>query len=203
MELTLEQVRKYFCSDTRIPDGDLVKFIEICKINNLNPFAGDITLITFNNKVGDTWQTRGQACITISGYLKRATSHPEYRGYQAGIIVNDKDGHLIEREGDFLHPEENLLGCWCRVFFKSREPLKVSRNKEFYHKGDKCMWTGNREPMMLVKCIVADGLRKAFPDFFSGQYLPEEFQEPVQPTKKVSIQEFQEALQTEEAEPCK
>lgn len=212
-ELTLEIIRKLLCPDNRVPDNDLMKFKYICEINKVDPFSGDVTLITFNNRVktaqGEEWQTRAQACFSFQYYTKRACSHPEYAGYQSGIIVIDKDGNEIRKEGDYLGREEELVGGWCNVHFKTRVMFPKSRNKEFYYKWDSkasklvSSWSANREAMMLVKCITVAALREAFPEFFAGQYLAEEFAEPQAPAKKVNLQEFQEALQTEEVEECK
>lgn len=155
-------------------DKDLVAFLALCQARRLNPFIGDAFLIGFDTKAGAKFQI-----ITAKSALdKRADLHPNFDGYESGITFS-WDGMLEQRTGGIALPDErgSIVGAWCRVYRKDRKyPTYHDINRDAYEKtSDRSdnRWAADLSGM-LIKCAEAGGLRKAFPNEFSGLYLEEE-----------------------------
>lgn len=112
-------------------------------------------------------------------YQKRADKHPEYQGKKAGIIVLDAEGKIDYRVGTFYMPSrEELVGGWCEVYRKDREPERVEVSLDEYVGKKKdgtvnAQWSG-KPATMIRKVAVAQCLREAFTSEFQGMYVPEE-----------------------------
>ncbi len=152
-------------------DEECVKFLMLCKARRLNPFEGDAFMIPF-------WDGRlrrhGWSLITAhSAFLKRAELHPKYDGMDSGVIVQDKDGEVIYRPGDFRLNSDTLLGGWATVFHKDKAHPKVSRVKLTTYIKDFGVWLKDPEGM-ICKVAEAQGLRDSFPTMIGGMFLREE-----------------------------
>ena len=112
-------------------------------------------------------------------YQKRADKHPEYQGKKAGIIVLTAEGKIDYRVGTFYIPSrEELVGGWCEVYRKDREPERVEVSLDEYvgkkkHGTVNAQWSG-KPASMIRKVAVAQCLREAFTSEFQGMYVPEE-----------------------------
>jgi phage recombination protein Bet len=152
-------------------DEECVKFLMLCKARRLNPFEGDAFMIPF-------WDGRlkrhAWSLITAhSAFLKRAELHPTYDGMDSGVIVQDKDGAVIERQGDFRLNSDTLLGGWATVYQKGRAHPKVSKVKLSTYKKDFGVWMQDPEGM-ICKVAECQGLRDSFPTMIGGMFLREE-----------------------------
>ena len=112
-------------------------------------------------------------------YQKRADKHPDYRGKKAGIIVLNQKSEIDYRVGTFYIPDvETLVGGWCEVYRRDREPERVEVSLDEYigRKNDgtiNSQWS--RKPATMIrKVAVAQCLREAFSTEFQGLYVPEE-----------------------------
>jgi len=154
------------CSDT-----DAIKFIAMCQARRLNPFEGDSFLIGYDNRDG----TATFSLITAhQAFLKRAELNAEYDGMKSGVIV-ERDGQVIDLEGDFYMEDDKVLGGWATVHFKNRKQpmhkrIRLQRFKKSYG-----IWLEDAAGM-IVKCAEADALRSSFPTMLGGLYLREEIQ---------------------------
>lgn len=184
LELNTETVLRYLCPDASVEEA--LMFLQVCKIKNLNPFSpGEVFLIKYDKTQ--------PASIVVGKYAftKKADQHPDYRGYQAGIIVLTTDGKIEEREGTFYLPRgrnakegdvfETLLGGWARVKRVNREDMvvKVALQECIRYKKDgqpNRSWT-EQPAAMVCKNTVVRALRDAFPAELGGLYDQSEIQE--------------------------
>ena len=155
-----------------ITDQEVKLFIALCSAQKLNPFIKEAHLIKYGTN---------PATMVVSKdvYQKRADKHPDYRGKKAGIIVLNQKGEIDYRVGTFYIPDvETLVGGWCEVYRKDREPerVEVSLNEYIGRKKDgtvNSQWSG-KPATMIRKVAVAQCLREAFSTEFQGLYIPEE-----------------------------
>lgn len=84
MTVTFDDVRNFICKEATIAECRI--FLETCKQYHLNPFTKEAYLIHYDNKNGDTASTivLGKTC-----YMKMAEAHPQYDGFEAGLILQD------------------------------------------------------------------------------------------------------------------
>jgi len=177
LELNTETVLRYLCPDASVEEA--LMFLQVCKIKNLNPFSpGEVFLIKYDKTQ--------PASIVVGKYAftKKADQHPDYRGYQAGIIVLTTDGKIEEREGTFYLPRgrnakegdvfETLLGGWARIKRENREDIvvKVALQECIRYKKDgqpNRSWA-EQPATMIQKTAVVRGLRDTFPAELGGLY---------------------------------
>lgn len=172
-----------------ITDQEVKLFIALCSAQKLNPFIKEAHLIKYGTN---------PATMVVSKdvYQKRADKHPDYRGKKAGIIVLNQKGEIDYRVGTFYIPDvETLVGGWCEVYRKDREPerVEVSLNEYIGRKKDgtvNSQWSG-KPATMIRKVAVAQCLREAFSTEFQGLYVSEE----------MGIEEPHENFVVEEAAP--
>lgn len=189
IRLSVAIVQKMIAVPTRtgkIPDPtQCIKFMMLCRARHLNPFEGDAFMLGYDTQSGPQF-----SLITAHQvFLKRAEASKGFNGIESGVIVRLKEGGgIIEREGDLVYDDENLLGGWAKVYRKDREKPFYRRLKLSTFNTGRSRW--EKDPAgMIVKCAEADALRSAFPTHLGGLYLQEEPQpidvEPVIERAKV------------------
>lgn len=172
MTVTFDDVRNFICKEATIAECRI--FLETCKQYHLNPFTKEAYLIHYDNKNGDTASTivLGKTC-----YMKMAEAHPQYDGFEAGIIVIDEAaGELIHREGSIVYQGETLVGGWAKTYRKDRSrPFYEEVNFSEYDT-KKSLWV-TKPVTMIRKVALVHTLREAFPATFGG--LIDESEAPV------------------------
>lgn len=172
MTVTFDDVRNFICKEATIAECRI--FLETCKQYHLNPFTKEAYLIHYDNKNGDTASTivLGKTC-----YMKMAEAHPQYDGFEAGVIVMDEAaGELIHREGSIVYPGETLVGGWAKTYRKDRSrPFYEEVNFSEYDT-KKSLWV-TKPATMIRKVALVHTLREAFPATFGG--LIDESEAPV------------------------
>lgn len=163
MTVTFDDVRNFICKEATIAECRI--FLETCKQYHLNPFTKDAYLIHYDNKNGDTASTivLGKTC-----YMKMAEAHPQYDGFEAGVIVMDEAaGELIHREGSIVYQGETLVGGWAKTYRKdlSRPFYEEVNFSEYDTK--KSLWV-TKPATMIRKVALVHTLREAFPATFGG-----------------------------------
>lgn len=178
-----------------ITDQEVKLFIALCSAQKLNPFIKEAHLIKYGN-------SPATMVVSKDVYQKRADKHPDYRGKKAGIIVLNQKGEIDYRVGTFyISDAETLVGGWCEVYRKDREPerVEVSLNEYIGRKNDgtvNSQW--NRKPATMIrKVAVAQCLREAFSTEFQGLYVPEEM-DVEEPTGNFVVEEAAPVNQIEE-----
>lgn len=173
MTVTFDDVRNFICKEATIAECRI--FLETCKQYHLNPFTKEAYLIHYDNKNGDTASTivLGKIC-----YMKMAEAHPQYDGFEAGIIVVDEAaGELIHRKGSIVYQGETLVGGWANTYRKDRSrPFYEEVNFSEYDT-KKSLWV-TKPATMIRKVALVHTLREAFPATFGG--LIDESEVPVE-----------------------
>lgn len=173
MTVTSDDVRNFICKEATIAECRI--FLETCKQYHLNPFTKEAYLIHYDNKNGDTASTivLGKTC-----YMKMAEAHPQYDGFEAGVIVFVPEvGELIHREGSIIYKGEELVGGWAKTYRKDRSrPFYEEVNFSEYDT-KKSLWV-TKPATMIRKVALVHTLREAFPATFGG--LIDESEVPVE-----------------------
>lgn len=173
MTVTFDDVRNFICKEATIAECRI--FLETCKQYHLNPFTKEAYLIHYDNKNGDTASTivLGKTC-----YMKMAEAHPQYDGFEAGVIVFIPEvGEIIHREGSIVYKGEELVGGWAKTYRKDRSrPFYEEVNFSEYDT-KKSLWV-TKPATMIRKVALAHTLREAFPATFGG--LIDESEVPVE-----------------------
>ena len=191
--LSFDLVKRYLVSGGGdVSDQEVMMYIGMCKAQHLNPFNREAYLIKYGSNSPATMITAEMV------FLKRAQQNPDFDGLQAGIIVQNEDGMLTEREGTFYIPEtERLVGGWCKVYTKGKRiPSYESVNLSEYigRKKDGSVneqWS-KRPATMIRKVARVHALKEAFPSDLGGLYAQEEIeeaQEIILPEAAVSVPE--------------
>ena len=173
IKLTIEIIKNTIAIPTKsgkMPqDRDIVKFMMMCQAQRLNPFAGDSYLTGYDSKDGPKF-----SLITAhQALLKRAEVSADFKGMLSGIILQEEEGKLTEREGDFHLPEEKVVGGWAKVFHAKRDHPFYRRIRMDRFNNGYAQW-GVDAAGMICKCAEADALRSAFPTMLGGLYISEE-----------------------------
>lgn len=163
LTVTFDDVKNFICKDATIAECRI--FLETCKQYHLNPFTKEAYLIHYDNKNGDTASTivLGKTC-----YMKMAEAHPQYDGFEAGVIVMDEAaGKLIHREGSILYQGETLVGGWAKTYRKDRSRPFYEEVSFSEYDTKKSLWV-TKPTTMIRKVALVHTLREAFPATFGG-----------------------------------
>lgn len=177
VKLSPQTIKNYLVSGGgNVTDQEVMMFLSLCRFQHLNPFLKEAYLIKYGNS----------PATIVTGkdvFIKRAKRNADYTGKQAGIIVRDKEsGEVIEREGTFYLPTEEIVGGWAKVFIKgydSPEYAAVSFEEYAGRKSNgelNSQWA-TKPATMIRKVALVQALREAFPEEYNGLYSPEEIPE--------------------------
>lgn len=172
--LSLRVVRDYLVSGDKekVSMQELVMFLNLCKFQHLNPFLREAYIVKYGN----------EPATIVTGkdaFAKRAQRNKEYKGVQAGVIVQKEDGTTENRIGSLSLPGEKLIGGWAKVYVNGYDvPIETAVSFEEYigRKKDGSVnrqWT-TKPATMIRKVAYVQALREAFPDDFAGMYEAEE-----------------------------
>ena len=173
MTVTFDDVRNFICKEATIAECRI--FLETCKQYHLNPFTKEAYLIHYDNKNGDTASTivLGKTC-----YMKMAEAHPQYDGFEAGLILQDDvAGEIYHREGSIIYKGETLLGGWAKTYRKDRSRPFYEEVSFSEYDTKKSLWV-TKPATMIRKVALVHTLREAFPATFGG--LIDESEVPVE-----------------------
>ena len=166
-------IYKYLCHPTKSgvwPDEQqIMKFQILCRSRKLNPFEGDAYLVGYDGKYGPEFSI----ITAIQAIYKRAEANPNYDGIESGVIVEDGKGMIVQRQGDFCHEGDKLLGGWANVYRKDKKYPDVERLNLENRDKNRSVWNSDKAGM-IVKCAEAGALRKAFPSQIGGLFTREE-----------------------------
>lgn len=167
LTVTFDDVRDFICKEATIAECRI--FLETCKQYHLNPFTKECYLIHYDNKNSDSTSTivLGKTC-----YLKMAENHPQYDGFEAGVIVLTADGQLLNREGSIVYDGnggETLLGGWAKAYRKDRSRPFYEEVKLSEYDTKKSLWV-TKPATMIRKVALVHALRESFPATFGSLY---------------------------------
>ncbi len=173
--LTPAIIKEYICPDAS--DIDLFLFLELCKTKKLNPFTKDVYLIKYA-------KDQPAAMVTAKDtFFRRADAHPQNDGMEAGVVVR-RGAEVIHRPGGMVYAGEILLGGWAvqhrkdrRISTRIEVMLKDYEGKKYNWKTKDYeptkMWKG-KKATMIEKVAKVQAKREAFPNEFTGMFIPEE-----------------------------
>ncbi|WP_423189450.1 phage recombination protein Bet [Alkalibacterium sp. f15] len=166
VKLTGAMVKSFLVSGNGdVTDQEVVMFINLCKYQKLNPFLKEAYLVKFG-------KSDAQIIVSKEAFMKRAESHPQYDGFNAGIIC-ERNKEIVEIEGAIKLDEDKLIGGWAVIYRKDRErPVSVKISFKEFSKGQS---TWNTMPLnMIRKTAIVNAMREAFPDNVGAMYTEEE-----------------------------
>ena len=116
LTLTPKDVYNFIAKGTVKPTyEECIVFVHTCKDLGLNPFLNDAYIVKYSSEQGAT------IVVGKNAFMKRAENHPKYRGFQAGLIVENSEGDIEYKEGSFVSKKLNVLGGWCKVYRDDRK----------------------------------------------------------------------------------
>jgi phage recombination protein Bet len=162
-------------------DGELLYFLEVCRITGLNPIQKQIYAVMRNQREQDDdgqWKNVKHMTIQtgIDGYRTLAARTNDYAGSDDAVFGPVEDGH----------PRSATVTVWRLVRGQRYAFTATARWSEYVQEKDEYegrQKTGRKIPaamwakmpyLMLAKCAEALALRKAFPAELSGIYTTEE-----------------------------
>jgi phage recombination protein Bet len=172
--LTMDRVRRDICREPSLTDLEIIDFLNVCQVEQLDPLRKEILLI----------KIPGQAAyyvITVLSYLKIAENNAAYKGHQAGVVGKTKDGASVYHEGELIDEAETLTGGWARVWRADRDkPIYSAVNLREYIKrtqdGQITDFWDDQPAAMIRKIALSKALREAFPNRFSMSVTDAEFE---------------------------
>ena len=176
VKLTPEIVRSYMVSGNKdlVTFQEVAMFMNLCKFSGLNPWLKEAYLIKYSSNEPATLVTGKEA------FQKRAEDNPHFDGFEAGIIVFNKEtGDVIYRIGTMKFPDEEIIGGYAEVWRKDRSHstrIEVSFDEYAGRKKDGSLngqWS-KKPATMIRKVALVQALREAFPKAFGGMYSEEE-----------------------------
>lgn len=169
--LTPSIVKRYLVSGTgTVSDQDVMMYMMLCRNAQLDPFRREAYLIKYSNDPSEP----ATVVIGKDTFTKRAEAAPDYRGMQAGVIV-ERDGEIVEQVGSFTRASDKILGGWAKVWKADREVpyyVTVAYDEYYGRKRDGSptkMWK-EKPATMIRKVALMQALREAFPDSLGGMY---------------------------------
>ena len=174
VELSPRIIRNFLVSGNaeNVTHQEVAMFLNLCRYQKLNPFLREAYLVKFGN----------HPATIVTGketFTKRAMASGRCKGWEAGVIVTDKAGTVINREGTFMAKEDALVGGWAHVYRDDwAVPLKLtvslSEYQRFKNDGTLMANWKSMPATMIRKVALVQALREAFPEDFQGMYSPEE-----------------------------
>ncbi|MGT2729449.1 phage recombination protein Bet [Streptococcus phocae subsp. salmonis] len=148
-------IREYFDPKGLASKEELAFFLALAHERNLNPFLKEVYFVKFNG-------SPAQTIVSKDVFMKIAESHQEYDGFEAGVVVETKEGELVERKGALLGTKDTLIGGWCKVYRKDRSrPIEVQISVKEFGKNQSTWKT--MPANMIRKTAIVNALREAFP----------------------------------------
>lgn len=170
VKLSPNIIKRYLVNGNpqNVTDQEVTMFLNLCRFQKLNPFLREAYLIKYGDKPAT--MVTGKETFT-----KRAQKNPLYQGFQAGIIVLDKEGDVVYRNGQFALPTDTIVGGWAKVFVKGYQvPVESEVSFDEYAgktKEGKLNGQWAKMPAVMIrKVALCTALREAFPDSLGGLY---------------------------------
>lgn len=190
IKLDKATVMKYLTDNEEISDSEYTMFFQLCKAHHVNPFLKECYIVKY----------KGSPATIVLDYKvlqQIAEDNKCFKGMKHGVLVVDKEGNLVERNGEYKLDGETLIGGWCEVYRSDRDhPTRVTAMFEEF-KGVKKDGTLNQnwklKPcFMICKVAKAQALREAFPNLVgSNIYISEEMdsvqKEPPRPAGNTTV----------------
>ncbi len=180
-------IRSYLVRGNKeVNDREIMMFLTLCKYQKLNPFLNEAYIVKFGSDA--------QIIVGKEAFMKRAESNANFKGIEAGIIV-ERNNELHEIEGAVKLKNDQLIGGWAKVYRSDRDMPVVSKvSVEEY---DKKQSTWKQMPLTMIrKTAIVNALREAFPENLGAMYTEEESIQPINVNDDVQKEINQNANKT-------
>lgn len=174
LNLDMGTVKKYICP--KASEKEIYMFLQICKIQQLNPFLREIYLVKYSDKYA------ASTLIGIETFRKRAYRNPKYEGHTTNSC--GEGSNMTAKTDVFVQGYRVPISCTVEYDEYVGLTEWGSPNK---------FWK-SKPKTMLKKVSEAQALRTAFPEDFGGLYSVEEINhlppvelssEPIQMTETI------------------
>lgn len=165
VKITKRILMDTICHGMQISDSDMVQFLSLCQVNQLNPLLREAYLVKYGNQPS-------QMITSKDAFMKRADRCQDYEGMESGVIGMNAQNVIEDFEGAFLPPSWKLVGGWAKVYRHGRRPYVQRVSIDEY---DKKQSTWKQMPLTMIRKVAeVQALREAFPNNLSGMYVSEE-----------------------------
>ena len=155
---------------------ELKTLLAIVKNRNLNPFTKEVYFIKYGS-------APAQIVVSKEAIMKRAEENPNFDGFEAGIVVETKEGAIERLTGTIAPKSAKLRGGWCKVYRKDRShAIEADANFEYYDKTNpKNVTPWEKMPALMIrKVAIVSAFREAFSESVGGLYTADEMQQETQ-----------------------
>ena len=172
--LTLQMIAHDIATPTKkgaVPsEGDCLRFMNLCRGRELNPWTGDCFMIGFDSNNGPSFEL----ITSYQALLKRAERSPNFDGLEGGVVVQVGDT-LEQREGSLVSKGETVVGGWSKAWRTDRRIAHTAIVDLKTYSTGRSRW-GVDPAGMIQKVAKAAALREAFPNTVGGLYVQEEME---------------------------
>ncbi len=172
--LTLQMIAHDIATPTKkgaVPsEGDCLRFMNLCRGRELNPWTGDCFMIGFDSNNGPSFEL----ITSYQALLKRAERSPNFDGLEGGVVVQVGDT-LQQREGSLVSKGETVVGGWSKAWRTDRRIAHTAIVDLKTYSTGRSRW-GVDPAGMIQKVAKAAALREAFPNTVGGLYVQEEME---------------------------
>ena len=181
--LTPQDIINYI--NPKATEAEAYLFTEFCRRKGADPMTKQVYLVIY----GEGNDRKANFIAGKEYFTEKAEAHPQFSGFQAGIIVRSKDkadAPFERRVGTFwLSKEEDLLGGWAEVERKDRESDFVIDVPLADYNTGKNQWA-KMPATMIRKVALVQALREAFPANFGGMYDRAEMDQAYDPSREAA-----------------
>mgnify|MGYP003082163708 FL=1 len=152
---------------------ELQTLLAIVKNRNLNPFTKEVYFIKYGS-------APAQIVVSKEAIMKRAEENSNFDGFEAGIVVETKEGEIERLTGTIAPKSAKLRGGWCKVYRKDRSrAIEADANFEYYDKTNpKNVTPWEKMPALMIrKVAIVSAFREAFSESVGGLYTADEMQQ--------------------------
>lgn len=183
-------LKRQFCPPG-CPDVAFEFFLAYCERTQLDPVIKQAYLVERNAKVNGNWVTKYEPMSAEAGMAARADAMPDFEGIDDGVVYEHDEFSIDYANGIVVHKSPHahdakkrgrIIGAWAHVHRKGRRvPITWLRVEERVQlkKNAQDQWEPNifwskMTATQILKCARAEQWRQAYPNLFSGEYVPEE-----------------------------
>lgn len=175
-ELDGNTLRDFVDPQHKASTQELKTLLAIVKNRNLNPFTKEVYFIKYGS-------APAQIVVSKEAIMKRAEENPNFDGFEAGIVVETKEGEIKHLTGTIAPKNAKLRGGWCKVYRKDRSrAVEADANFEYYDKTNpKNVTPWEKMPALMIrKVAIVSAFREAFSESVGGLYTADEMQQETQ-----------------------
>lgn len=166
VKITKKILNDTICRGMQIPDADMVQFLTLCQVNQLNPFLREAYLVKYGTQPA-------QMITSKDAFMKRADRCQDFEGIESGVIGMNEQDVVQDFQGSFLPPKWKVIGGWAKVYRKGRKPYVQRVSFDEYNQQQS---TWKKIPLTMIKKVAeVQALREAFPNNLSGLYISNEY----------------------------